>query len=419
MFSEVFKEVTGILDRRFLLNSLFPCLIWWGLIGIVVIVGLGLDLTKVVQAWNQQEAILKVLQIVGFIGVVVFSANILLSQSTAILRFYEGYWDFPLIQCLVNKGKNWHQGRLKTFDAARRVADLAQQMKAVQIAIQRVNQQDQLQSQREELEQQSRLRQQQNAMTQGVQEVQAQLQRVNQQLQQLPSEQKALPFIGASLNRAIQKLYQKIQRIKLGRQQARLQREYIRLQQIEASLNEAIYLYYPKPAYSDQVMPTRLGNILKNSELYPLDRYGIDPVLVWPRLYHLLPERFIQVVVEARSSLDFMLAISTLSILFALASGVILLSVKAAGWLFLVCFWGGSLAALLAYKGALGNALMYAEQQKVAFDLYRNELLKQMRLKLPATPQKENEQWHEIRELIYGEQVPASLTYSDPQPEEQ
>ncbi len=43
------------------------------------------------------------------------------------------------------------------------------------------------------------------------------------------------------------------------------------------------------PADASEVMPTRLGNILKNAELHPEDRYGIDAVVVWPRLYPLLP----------------------------------------------------------------------------------------------------------------------------------
>ena len=41
------------------------------------------------------------------------------------------------------------------------------------------------------------------------------------------------------------------------------------------------------PSQPDQVMPTALGNVLRNAELHPRDRYGIDAVLTWPRLYPL------------------------------------------------------------------------------------------------------------------------------------
>lgn len=156
------------------------------------------------------------------------------------------------------------------------------------------------------------------------------------------------------------------------------------------------YLYYPPKTRPHEVMPTRLGNILKNAELYPRMRYGIDAVLVWPRLYNVLPDRFVQLFLEARSGLDFMLVLTTLSGAFAVLSGLYLLIVGATWWLFLVCFLGGLLVARLAYQGALGSAVAYAEQIKVAFDLYRNELLKQMRLPLPSTPEEEKSQWSDI-----------------------
>jgi hypothetical protein len=161
-------------------------------------------------------------------------------------------------------------------------------------------------------------------------------------------------------------------------------------------------------------MPTRLGNILKGSELYPNDRYQIDAVLIWSRLYHLLPDRTIQIITETLSNLNFTLAIATLSGLFSIISGIWLLVTKAQGWLFLLCFWGGSWVAWLSYRNALGNAAAYAEQIKVCFDLYRNELVKQLRLKPAQNPAEEQQQWREIRKLFYGGQAPSSWTYVEP-----
>lgn len=53
---------------------------------------------------------------------------------------------------------------------------------------------------------------------------------------------------------------------------------------------------------------------------------------------------------------------------------------------------GGMLVAWFAYEAALGSARLYAQQVKAAFDLYRNELLIQMRLPLPTNPKEEREQ---------------------------
>src|SRR5438445_5164230 len=81
----------------------------------------------------------------------------------------------------------------------------------------------------------------------------------------------------------------------------------------QAAAYEQIYLQYPFPEDEKLVMPTMLGNVLLNAELYPFYRYGADAVLIWPRLYNLLPDRFLQLIAEARSSLEFLLVISALS----------------------------------------------------------------------------------------------------------
>ncbi|MCA1994354.1 MAG: hypothetical protein LDL41_20240, partial [Coleofasciculus sp. S288] len=180
----------------------------------------------------------------------------------------------------------------------------------------------------------------------------------------------------------------------------------------DPSYYEEIYLNYPPHNRLEQVMPTRFGNILKNAELYPLIRYKIDAVLIWPRLYNLFPERFIQTLAEARSSFEFMLVISFLGGAFALLSSIYLLIVGATWWLFLLCFWGGLLVAWLAYKAALGGARLYAQQVKAAFDLYRNELLIQMRLPLPTNLKEEKEQWEKIGQFLYRN-LSDSLKYTN------
>lgn len=43
------------------------------------------------------------------------------------------------------------------------------------------------------------------------------------------------------------------------------------------------------PPSLSEVMPTKVGNILKSSESYAGTRYGMDGVAFWPRLYHVIP----------------------------------------------------------------------------------------------------------------------------------
>jgi hypothetical protein len=181
--------------------------------------------------------------------------------------------------------------------------------------------------------------------------------------------------------------------------------------------DDKIYLYYPTPSdVPYTVMPTRLGNILLNSELYAQERYFINSVLVWPRLYYLFPDPFVQAVAQSKARLDFMLVVTSLSWAFSIISGIYLFAVGAHWSLFLGCFWGGSVIAWLAYRGALGCATLYAQHIKVGFDLYRMQLLNQMRIKmLPTTLRGERSTWPKVSALYFGA-IDPEWEYEHPKP---
>jgi len=162
-----------------------------------------------------------------------------------------------------------------------------------------------------------------------------------------------------------------------------------------------IHLGYPLPTQPEQVMPTALGNVLRNAELHPRDRYGIDAVLVWPRLYPLLPERMAGAVAAARTELDSLLVISALSLAFAVAAGVDVLAAAGPAWLFTACFGAGVAVSRLAYGSATRAAVVYAQQLKVAFDVYRAALLKELGIPAPADPEAERRTWQGLAMLWY------------------
>ena len=301
MFPEawsILKEVTGVIDRRFFAVTLFPSLLFWGLLIALVVVS-HWNLYTAVKSWNEQEDIFKMLQILGFIVWVTFFAIILSSRLNTILRFYEGYWNFPLGRYIQAIGIKRHQKHLERLTVAGRY--------------------------------------------------------------------------------------------------------------------EEIDLLYPLPTQSEQVMPTRLGNIMRNAELYPMVRYRIYSTTIWPRLYNLLPERFLQTIATARAALDFMLVMSMLSGAFAILAGGYLIIIGATWQLFPFPFLGGLLVAWLTYQSALSNAMVYAQQFKATFDLYRNELLKQMHLPLPRTPNDEKILWSEVSLFLYRNvhEKPELWNYTD------
>lgn len=135
---------------------------------------------------------------------------------------------------------------------------------------------------------------------------------------------------------------------------------------------ERLYLHYPLPG--EAVLPTRLGNLLRSAEDYPRSRYGIDTVLVWPRLFPLLPSSFTAGFASSRARLDAALASTALSLLFAVAAPACAMP-SGAPWLAALSLVAGALGALTGYRAALTTALAHGQQIRVAFDLYRGLLL--------------------------------------------
>lgn len=164
---------------------------------------------------------------------------------------------------------------------------------------------------------------------------------------------------------------------------------------------QKIYYGFPFPDEPEEVMPTRLGNILKNAELYPAQRYDIDAVVMWPRLYPLLPDAFARLLGSARGSLELMLVISSLSMLFAVVASAYLWVTGGSWQLFLACSLGGFLVAYLAYLSALEAALSYGALLKSAFDLYKGDLLQKMGYQSPNSLQEERTLWTKLHELVY------------------
>jgi hypothetical protein len=179
--------------------------------------------------------------------------------------------------------------------------------------------------------------------------------------------------------------------------------EIERLRAEMGRLDREWFLFFP-PQKSD-VMPTRLGNILRASEFYPLKRYKLDAVVAWPRLQSLLPKEFADTLRDSKASLDLLLVITTLAGLFALGweIGLGLLTERWDLFLLASLAW---LLAVFGYSGALQAARSYAELIKAAFDLHRWELLKALHLKMPASYEDERKLWEEVSELLYRNYPP-------------
>lgn len=127
------------------------------------------------------------------------------------------------------------------------------------------------------------------------------------------------------------------------------------------------------PALRNDCLPTALGNILRAAEAAPRERYGLDAVICWPRLWMLLPQEVRQVLGESRRALDLQVELWAWGLLFL-------------GWVFLWP-WAALIAIgwmWLAYALMLDAARIYADLLESAFDLYRWKLYEAAGWEKPA-----------------------------------
>jgi hypothetical protein len=110
---------------------------------------------------------------------------------------------------------------------------------------------------------------------------------------------------------------------------------------------------------------------------------------------------------SAYSPMVFMLVVSTLATVFAVASGVYVAWTQAGQGLFLICVGVSAAAAVLSYISAVSASAVFATHVRVAFDLHRLELLKKLRLPVPSTPDEERRRWAEVERFFrFGEAPP-------------
>src|SRR6185437_12444223 len=104
-------------------------------------------------------------------------------------------------------------------------------------------------------------------------------------------------------------------------------------------------------------------------------RYGIDAVFFWPRLYPLLPDALRDSLAAARSSMEQLLVIASLSGALAPVALVlaIVLGLPTVVWVPVAV--GTPVLAVLAYRAAVAVATSYGELVRSAFDTHRLTLL--------------------------------------------
>jgi len=174
------------------------------------------------------------------------------------------------------------------------------------------------------------------------------------------------------------------------------------------------HLHYEYPSQAERLLPTRLGNVLRAAEYYPVTAYGMDTVFWWPRLIPLLPEAVQKSIEDALTPLLALLNLATLIGLVSVGGAIYLWRNQMGGWQGPVAVLiVGLLLARLSYLGAVAQARGYGQQIRAAVDLYRFDLLKALHQVLPASPQEERALWGRLAAWLYNQDRGAiqGLTY--------
>ncbi|OLP18516.1 hypothetical protein BST81_10585 [Leptolyngbya sp. 'hensonii'] len=148
-------------------------------------------------------------------------------------------------------------------------------------------------------------------------------------------------------------------------------------------------LHIPLP---NHLMPTRLGNILRAAEQRPLEKYGLDAIVCWSRLWLLLPDAVKKDLQDARADLNTAARVWLWSLLFIV-------------WTALGAWWAAPIGILSViftyYYWALDAARTYGELIEATFDLHRHLLYQSLRWNLPADPAVERRVGQELTRYLW------------------
>ncbi len=222
--------------------------------------------------------------------------------------------------------------------------------------------------------------------------------------------------IGIWRKKRYQKLFENIRSRWIGmrtllRKMGKIQPGHPSYSDVNACWDKFGYKMREFPEDVELVLPTRLGNVIRRFEEYPLRQYGIDSVQMWACLVSEIPSNYATIIDDAKTIFDFTINLSFLMTILALETLVVGLLYPAfhvlniqqlLQRLLMVVFF--LLFSFLFYFVSISRASAWGATVKSAFDLYRWELLTQMGYQQkPKTNEEERLMWNSIsRRMIYG-----------------
>jgi hypothetical protein len=167
-----------------------------------------------------------------------------------------------------------------------------------------------------------------------------------------------------------------------------------------ARLDEELTNY---PVQQSQLMPFRLGNIIRAAEEYSYIRYGLEIKVSWPRLWFILPQNTQKELSNARKLLDDRVQLMIWGILFAIF-----------GFVNKFAFLIAAIVIFFAYRFMLFAARMYGQIIRATFDIYRFDLYRAMHWPIPDKPENEREIGMKLTLYLFRGQYEPGMYFNSP-----
>jgi hypothetical protein len=177
---------------------------------------------------------------------------------------------------------------------------------------------------------------------------------------------------------------------------------------LRSRLDEADRVRSMFPAV-DEVMPTRLGNVLRRAESQAGSQYGINALQAVPHLLLIAPTNHIDYVNDQRSQLDLAVRMTFISVVAAVTAIIFLWPDGAWVLIALIPY----VLAYFSYRGSVVAAGHYGSALETLINLNRFALYQQLHVQLPASTEKEQEMNAELADLL-GYEPDTTIDYEHP-----
>ncbi len=145
-----------------------------------------------------------------------------------------------------------------------------------------------------------------------------------------------------------------------------------------------------------QIMPTRLGNVLRSAEFRAGQQYGMDPLSAVPHLLLIAPTDHVDYVNDQRSQLDLAVRMTGMALL---ASGTAVLFLWPYHLWILIAIFPYALA-YASYRGSVVAARHYGASLDLLVNLDRFALYQQLHLQLPSSTVTERNMNERLADLL-------------------